>query len=152
MVKKIVLGVLGAFILIVLMVSCMGGGSKEEKVDNSSQPQVVSYEDVDGVALIKETQENAAAANHKYKGKNVKIINAQVSNIDSDGDHINLNTSNSKMSLMSISCSIDKKNKNLQEQVFAVKNGQKVIVYGSIQEIGDTLGVRMKLDKIEPAQ
>lgn len=152
MVKKIVLGVLGAFILIVLMVSCMGGGSKEEKVDNSSQPQVVSYEDVDGVALIKEAQENAAAANHKYKGKNVKIINAQVSNIDSDGDHINLNTSNSKMSLMSISCSIDKKNKNLQEQVFAVKNGQKVIVYGSIQEIGDTLGVRMKLDKIEPAQ
>ena len=75
-----------------------------------------------------------------------------MSNIDSDGDHINLNTSNSKMSLMSISCSIDKKNKNLQEQVFAVKNGQKVIVYGSIKEIGDTLGVRMKLDKIEPAQ
>lgn len=151
MTKKIVLIFLGAFIMMFLLIGCTKEEATDNKKDSSQQSQVVTYEEIDGISLIKEAQDNAAAANHKYKGKNVKITNVVISSIDSDGDYINLNTPNSILSLMSISCSIDKKDKNLQEQVFSVKNGQRVIIYGRIKEIGDTLGVRMILDKIESA-
>ena len=151
MTKKIALVFLGAFVIMFLLVGCTKEEVTDDKKDTPKQSQTVTYEDVDGISLIKEAQDNAAAANHKYKGKNVKITNVVISSIDSDGDYNNLNTPNSILSLMSISCSIDKKDKNLQEQVFSVKNGQRVIIYGRIKEIGDTLGVRMTLDKIESA-
>ena len=102
--------------------------------------------------MLAEAKDNAAAANQNYKGKDVKIIGGYVGNIDSDLKYISIDGTEAKYSMMHVSCSIDGKNQQLKDAVLKLKKKQNVVIYGTITEVGDLMGYRLKMDKIEPAQ
>ena len=156
------LGFLGLVVAIGLLGSCMGGGDKDKpnapasssSSTSSEQQQAKAkvYNDADINVLIKEAKENAAAANQNYKKKDVKIIGGVLDNIDSDLKYFTLDGTDRNYSMIHISCSIDSKNQELKDAVLKLKKGQPVTVYGTITEVGDIMGYRLKLDKVEPAQ
>lgn len=155
------LGIVGIMVAIGFLGSCMGGGDKDKSnapasssASSSSEQQVKQkvYNDADINILIKEAKENAAAANQNYKKKDVKIIGGKLQNIDSDVKYITINGTDANYSMLKVSCSIDGDNKELKDSVLKLKKGQMVTVYGTITEVGDIMGYRLKLDKVEPVQ
>ena len=54
--------------------------------------------------------------------------------------------------MIHVQCSINSKNQDVKDAVLKLKKGEPVTVYGTVSEVGDLVGYRMSLDKIEPAQ
>ena len=156
------LGAIGVVLAIALIGSCAGGGSKDEsKAPTSSSASSSSssgeqkqkvYEDAGINGLIKEAKENAASANANYKKKNLRVIGGRLSNIDSDMKYITLEGTDRNYSMIHVQCSINSKNQDVKDAVLKLKKGEPVTVYGTVSEVGDLVGYRMSLDKIEPAQ
>lgn len=157
------LGVIGIVVVLGLIGSCAGGGDKDQTKAPSSgttassssgtqQAKQKVYEDADVNALIKEAKDNAAAANQKYKKKDLKIIGGQLENIDSDVKYVTVNGTDPNYTMIQIRCDVKSDNKDLKDTILKLKKGQSVTVYGTITEVGDIMGYSMKLDKIEPAQ
>lgn len=155
------LGAIGVVLAIALIGSCAGGGSSDETKSSSSassssassgeQKQKV-YEDAEINGLIKEAKENAASANANYKKKNLRIIGGRLSNIDSDVKYVTIEGTDRNYSMISIRCSINSKNQDVKDAVLKLKKGDPVTVYGTVSEVGDIVGYKLTLDKIEPAQ
>ena len=129
------LGVIGIAVVIGLIGSCAGGGTKDQSKattttssssssSGAAQAKQKVYADADINVLIKEAKENAASANQNYKKKDVKIIGGKILNIDSD----------------------------LKDSILKLKKGENVTVYGTITDVGDLMGYSLKLDKIEAMQ
>lgn len=149
--KKFAYGAVSVCVLGAVIAGC--GGSDTGDVSSSSttkQEQQKVYADADINVLIKESEDNAAAANKNYKGKAVRIIGGTVSNIESDADYINIKGDNS-LSLVGIQCHT-KGNKELKEAVMNLKNNQRVVIYGTVTKCGEIVGYSLDLDKVEPAQ
>ena len=153
------LGIIGICLAIGLIGSCAGGGSKDTKQETSSssassgsQDQQKVYKDADINTLIKEAKENAAAANQNYKKENVRILGGKISNIDSDVKYITLHGTDKNYSMIDVSCHVDKNNKDLKDSILKLRNGQAVTVYGTVTEVGDLMGYKVKLDKVEPVE
>lgn len=94
--KKFAYGAVSVCVLGAVIAGC--GGSDTGDVSSSSttkQEQQKVYTDADINVLIKEGEDNAAAANKNYKGKAVRIIGGTVSNIESNADYINIKGDNS---------------------------------------------------------
>ena len=120
---------------------------QQEKIDKeNADKNNHDFIEISAQSLMNELESNAARANKNFNGKYIKITNAIVTNIDSDGDYINLNYSDI-ISLTSIQCF--PKYDSTKEQIFNLNNGQIITVYGKIKDVGEVIGYYVELLKIE---
>ena len=146
------LGVIGLFVILMIFGALVGSGDKSSNSSSSStkveETKQKEYQAVDVSTLISELENNAAAAQKKYKGKDLKITGT-LNNIDSDGDYISVKAPDDRLGLKTVHCSINKKDKAQEDYVLNLKKGQTVIAYGNINDVGEVIGYRMKVDKFE---
>ena len=157
------LGVIGIAVVIGLIGSCAGGGTKDQSKattttssssssSGAAQAKQKVYADADINVLIKEAKENAASANQNYKKKDVKIIGGKILNIDSDLKYITVEGTDPNYTMLHVRCDIKSDNKDLKDSILKLKKGENVTVYGTITDVGDLIGYSHKLDKIEAMQ
>lgn len=157
------LGVIGIAVVIGLIGSCAGGGTKDQSKattttssssssSGAAQAKQKVYADADINVLIKEAKENAALANQNYKKKDVKIIGGKILNIDSDLKYITVEGTDPNYTMLHVRCDIKSDNKDLKDSILKLKKGENVTVYGTITDVGDLMGYSLKLDKIEAMQ
>lgn len=157
------LGVIGIAVVIGLIGSCAGGGTKDQSKattttssssssSGAAQAKQKVYADADINVLIKEAKENAASANQNYKKKDVKIIGGKILNIDSDLKYITVEGTDPNYTMLHVRCDIKSDNKDLKDSILKLKKGENVTVYGTITDVGDLMGYSLNLDKIEAMQ
>ncbi len=157
------LGVIGIAVVIGLIGSCAGGGTKDQSKattttssssssSGAAQAKQKVYADADINVLIKEAKENAASVNQNYKKKDVKIIGGKILNIDSDLKYITVEGTDPNYTMLHVRCDIKSDNKDLKDSILKLKKGENVTVYGTITDVGDLMGYSLKLDKIEAMQ
>ncbi len=143
-----------------LLIFCLATGCGGESSSNnrSQTPQVkqdqkqqqTEYIEIGIDKILQDATSNAARANKSYKGKNVKIVGGRLSNIDSDLSYITVESLGGafEYGLMSVHCDLN--SKAIKDKVLNLSNGQPVVLYGSVIEVGDIMGVTINLDNIEP--
>ena len=157
------LGVIGIAVVIGLIGSCAGGGTKDQSKattttssssssSGAAQAKQKVYADADINVLIKEAKENAASANQNYKKKDVEIIGGKILNIDADLKYITVEGTDPNYTMLHVRCDIKSDNKDLKDSILKLKKGENVTVYGMITDVGDLMGYSLKLDKIEAMQ
>lgn len=152
------LGVIGIAVVIGLIGSCAGGGTKDQSKattttssssssSGAAQAKQKVYADADINVLIKEAKENAASANQNYKKKDVKIIGGKILNIDSDLKYITVEGTDPNYTMLHVRCDIKSDNKDLKDSILKLKKGENVTVYGTITDVGDLMGYSLKLQQ-----
>ena len=119
---------------------------EKQKDSTTSKSKGIDYVEADINILISDAKNNAARANRAYNGKYVKIVGGYVHNIESDGDYISLSCDGS-YSLLHVQCF--PQNSEVREQIFNLNKGQYVTVYGRISKVGEIVGYRLEMHKIE---
>ena len=158
------LGVIGLLVLFMIIGALAGGGDKSSKdtasstkVEQSAETKQESkkeakqqkeYTPIDVGVLMSDLENNAAAAQKKYKGKSFKIT-GKLGNIDSDGDYISIQDPNDKFAVRGVHCTINKKDKAQEDYVLNLKKDQMVVAYGTITDVGELMAYSMKVDKFE---
>jgi len=142
---KVLKKVLTSFLVLMFALSVCGCGGASKSTKKPAKPK--TYAEADINILISDAKENAAAATKNYKGKDVKIINGTISNIESNASYISLNGKD-KFSMLHVQC-FTNGNKELKDKVTSLKKGQKVTVYGNIKDVGEIMGYSVNIDKIE---
>lgn len=132
---------MGIILVGILMIfTCVGCGGE------SNNKKTVTYADADIAVLMNDLEKNAAAASKNYKGKDVKVINGIVSNIDADGKYFNVETGK-KFELKGVQCFTQ--NKEQKDQLSQLQKKGPVTVYGRISDVGEILGYSLQIDKFE---
>jgi len=149
------------FFLLIGVIGAIGGGNKSEKNNNSqsssvssSQPQAKQeqkatpkeYTEISVSTLMQDLQDNAMAAQKKYKDKNLKVT-GQVEVMDSSGNYISLH--GDSYSIVGVQCMINKKDKAQEDFLLNIKKGQTITAYGTITDVGEVMGYSLKVDKFE---
>lgn len=98
--------------------------------------------------LVNELENNAAAAQKKYKNKYVKVT-GKLGTIDSDGDYISIGDPADDFSITGVQCFINKNDKKQSNFVLNLRKGQTVTVYGKITDVGELLGYHLEVDRFE---
>lgn len=128
---------------------------KQEKIAAERQAKIDAenadknnhdFIEISAYDLMNQLEANAARASKNFNGKYVKITNALVTNIDSDGDYINVDY-DERISLTSIQCF--PKYESTKEQIFNLNKYQYITVYGKIRDVGEIIGYHLELLKIE---
>lgn len=153
------LGFVGIVVLLGIIGAITGGSDKSQtaskpqtQAEQQTQPQAQQkaqqkeYAEADINTLLSEVENNAAAANKNYKGKDVKIVGGIVSNIESDADYVTIDNGAS-FSLVHVQCY--PKSKELKDAIINLSKGQPVTVYGKITKVGEIMGYSLDLEKIE---
>ena len=154
MFKFLKIGCLG-FIGLVVLVAIFGSGSGDNTSPTSStstkttqQQQVPkNYTEVDVAVMMSDLENNAMAAQKKYKGKDVKVT-GKLGTIDSDGNYISIQPDD-QFAVRGVHCTINKKDKAQEDYVMNLKKDQWVTAYGTITDVGELLAYTMKVDKFE---
>lgn len=146
------LGFIGLFLLIAIFGAIGGGGDKSSSSSSSSTQveqkaeQPKEYTAIDVATLNADLENNAASAQKKYKNKNLKITGI-LGTIDSDGNYISIKSSN--MDFKGVHCTINKKDKAQEDYVLNLKKEQQVTAYGTVTDVGEIMGYKLKVDKFE---
>ena len=119
--------------------------SKDNKKEQSTNYTQVSLSD-----MMNDLEGNAAAAQKKYKGKNVQVVNGTVDNIDSDGDYFTLKSPDHPYAITSIQCFLH--DKKLKEAVLNIRKGDPVIVRGKVSDVGELMGYSLDTASFEVAR
>ena len=154
MFKFLKIGCLG-FIGLVVLVAIFGSGSGDNTSPTSStstkttqqQQAPKNYTEVDVAVMMSDLENNAMAAQKKYKGKDVKVT-GKLGTIDSDGDYISIQPDD-QFAVRGVHCTINKKDKAQEDYVMNLKKDQWVTAYGTITDVGELLAYTMKVDKFE---
>jgi hypothetical protein len=154
MVKKILKWGAGIFVLLIVVGAMMGGNSDKSSSSSSSSTKVEQkaeqpkqYTEVDVNVLNEDLKNNAAAAQKKYKGQNLKIT-GKLGTIDSDGNYISIKSTQG-IDFTGVHCTINKKDKAQEDFVLALQKDQMVTAYGTITDVGEVMGYSLKVDKFE---
>ncbi len=150
------LTVIGLFVLLGIIGAIVGGGSdKSSNTSSSTSKQVEQkvekpkeYTPVDVGTLMTDLENNAAAAQKKYKNKDVKIT-GKLGNIDSDMTYINVQDANDPYAIRGVQCYLKKNDKAQEDFVLNLKKDQMVTVSGTMTDVGEVLGYSLKIDKFE---
>ena len=157
MFKFLKIGCLG-FIGLAVLVALFGGGGGNNQSSNrsssssSSNTQVEqqapkNYMEVDVAVMMSDLENNAASAQKKYKGKDVKVT-GKLGTIDSDGDYISIQPDD-QFAVRGVHCTVNKKDKAQEDFVMNLKKNQQVTAYGTITDVGELMAYTMKVDKFE---
>lgn len=120
---------------------------KEQKPKDKEQ-KAKEYTAVEVTTMDEDLKNNAAAAQKKYKGKNLKVT-GRVNVIDSDGSYISIVDTSNPYAILGVRCDINKKDKAQEDYVLNIKKDQIVTVCGTISDVGEVFGYSMKVDKFE---
>lgn len=144
--KKAIQGIIGILVVLVLIAGCMGG--KDSNSDSSKKEAAPkTYTEVSATVLIDAAKANAAKAKQDYNGKNLKIVNGVVRNIDSDSKYFTVEDPTKDFEMMSIH--VNPQNSEAKKQLVNLKKDQPIVVYGTVSDVGDIMGYTVKLDKFE---
>ena len=154
MFKFLKIGCLG-FIGLVVLVAIFGSGSGDNTSPTSStstkttqqQQAPKNYTEVDVAVMMSDLENNAMAAQKKYKGKDVKVT-GKLGTIDSDGDYISIQPDD-QFAVRGVHCTVNKKDKAQEDYVMNLKKDQWVTAYGTITDVGELMAYTMKVDKFE---
>lgn len=140
--------ILGLFVL-GLIGSALGDTEETTKNGNSGkstkEEQKIEYTKIDVDELEDELENNAAAAQEKYKGQYLEIT-GKLGTIDSDLKYISLDSTTKEWDLDGIHCTL--KNKASKDIVKTLSKGQTIIVKGKITDVGEVLGYYLNVDEI----
>ena len=89
--------------------------------------------------------ENALKASNNYKGEYVEVTGI-LSVIDSDGKYFALGRLDGKFTLQNLTCNISKEH---LDDVMDFEMKQEVTVIGTITDVGEIMGYRLKVEKIK---
>ena len=154
MFKFLKIGCLG-FIGLVVLVAIFGSGSGDNTSPTSStstkttqqQQAPKNYTEVDVAVMMSDLENNAMAAQKKYKGKDVKVT-GKLGTIDSDGNYISIQPDD-QFAVRGVHCTINKKDKAQEDYVMNLQKDQWVTAYGTITDVGELMAYTMKVDKFE---
>ena len=153
MFKFLKTGCLG-FIGLIVLVAIFGGGSGEKSSTSSTttttqqqQQAAKNYTEVDVATMMSDLENNAMAAQKKYKGKDVKV-SGKLGTIDSDGDYISIQP-DEQFAVRGVHCTVNRKDKAQEDFVMNLKKDQWVTAYGTITDVGELMAYTMKVDKFE---
>ena len=108
-----------------------------------------SYAEISVAKLMNDLKANAARANKNYNGKYYKIVGGIVKIIESDGDYISIALPNPDLELLLVHIQCFPQTNLAKEQIFNLTMNQRVIVYGKITDVGEIMGYKLELMKIE---
>ena len=133
------------FLVLVVGVGFTGCGSSSSSKEKA-KPK--TYVEADINVLLKDAKDNAAAATKNYKGKDVKVINGHITNIESNANYICLKGTGDRYSMLQLQCYTNS-NKALKEQVSTLKKEQNIVIYGTIKDVGEIMVYSVDIGKIE---
>lgn len=96
--------------------------------------------------MIHDLENNAAAAQKKYKGQYLKV-SGKLGTIDSDMSYISIEAEG--FSLNNVHCSLKEGDEAQENYVMNLSKGQWVTAYGKITDVGEIMGYTMAVDKFE---
>ena len=153
MFKFLKIGCLG-FIGLVVLVAIFGGGGSDKSSTSSNSTTITqqqqapkNYTEVDVAVMMSDLENNAMAAQKKYKGKDVKV-SGKLGTIDSDGDYISIQPDD-QFAIRGVHCTVNKKDKAQEDYVMNLQKDQWVTAYGTITDVGELMAYTMKVDKFE---
>ena len=148
------------WILVIVIIgglgSVLGGKSgnktsqtvKEAETKEKPAEKKIEYTPVTVEEMFEALDNNAAAASDKYKGKYVSVT-GRLSNIDSDGNYINLTVldeNDYEHMFSNAQCFI--KNDEQLQVVKGMSTGQTVVVNGKVKDVGEVLGYSIDIDSL----
>lgn len=105
----------------------------------------ISYTEVDADTLIKALKENALKASKTYKGQYLSI-KGKISNIDSSGAYISIDSLTDDFNLVNIQCFLTS---DEQREIVANSATDEVVtVKGKVKDVGEILGYSIEVDEI----
>lgn len=120
-----------------------------KQTEQPKQEAQKQYQEISADQLVNELESNAAKASKTYKGKDLKIVGGTVGVIDADANYFSLRDSNS-FSLTNITCDARGKNmKAIKAQIVEFSKNQPIVVYGRVSDVGEIMGYRVDIDKLE---
>lgn len=120
--------------------------SNEEPVKEEQAPEPKPEPvDVTIDELNEMLESNALKASETYKGEYVRVTGL-LHNVDASGDYFSLESPNEDFTLIGFSCDIREEHR---DTVMNLEMGQSVTVVGEISTVGEVMGYRMDVNKIE---
>lgn len=138
---KVICGVFAVLVLVGIMLPDGDNNTAREAKQRE-------YITVSVSTLVNELENNAAAAQKKYKNKYVKVT-GKLGTIDSDGDYISIDDPADAFSITGVQCFINKNDKKQSNFVLNLRKGQTVTAYGKITDVGELLGYHLEVDRFE---
>lgn len=138
---KVICGVFAVLVLVGIMLP--DGDNNTAREAKQREYIMVSVS-----TLVNELENNAAAAQKKYKNKYVKVT-GKLGTIDSDGDYISIDDPADDFSITGVQCFINKNDKKQSNFVLNLRKGQTVTAYGKITDVGELLGYHLEVDRFE---
>ena len=138
---KVICGVFSFIVLVGIMLPDGDNNTAREAKQRE-------YITVSVSTLVNELENNAAAAQKKYKNKYVKVT-GKLGTIDSDGDYISIDDPADDFSITGVQCFINKNDKKQSNFVLNLRKGQTVTAYGKITDVGELLGYHLEVDRFE---
>ncbi len=151
-------GMSGCLIVVIVLVVlailgiAMGSGSGSGSASSGSQENIVEEETVvieytpyTVDEMMSDLNKNAMAASEKYKNQYVEI-SGRLSNIDSNGQYIDVLPVNDDWAFIGVSCYL--KSDDQKEIVKTLSVGDNIVVQGKITDVGEVLGYYLDIDSI----
>lgn len=141
-----------AVIVVAILGIAMGSGSNSGSASSGSQGNTVEEEAVvmeytpyTVDEMMSDLNKNAMAASEKYKKQYVEI-SGRLSNIDSNGQYIDVLPANDDWAFIGVSCYL--KSDDQKEIVKTLSIGDNIVVRGKITDVGEVLGYYLDIDSI----
>lgn len=154
--------IIGVIVVLGIIGAAMG---RNEKKDTNIAPQTaeetakettdaatetateeITYTEYDMSELMDDLENNAAAANEKYKGQYVALT-GRLSNIDAQGSYINLTDSNDQFAIQGCQCYVRGK-QEISDIVKTLSKDDIITVKGKITDVGEVMGYSLDIDEI----
>ena len=110
------------------------------------QQKPIEYAPADVATMMQELENNAAAAQKRYKGQYLKVSGI-LGTIDSDMKYISIIPD--EYSIRGIHCTLKRNDKAQEDFVMNLSKKQWVTAYGKITDVGEIMGYTMEVDKFE---
>ena len=150
MFKKILKYGLGIIVLLGVIGAITGGGgsnsSRNSNTKTVEQQKPIEYAPADVAAMMQDLENNAAAAQKRYKGQYVKV-SGMLGTIDSDMKYISIIPD--QYSIRGVHCTLKRNDSAQENYVMNLSKDQWVTAYGKITDVGEVLGYSMDVDKFE---
>lgn len=105
----------------------------------------IEYVKYDVSTMVDDLESNALNAKTKYDKQYVEIT-GELSNIDSSGSYINISSTKSDFSLITVQCYI--KNDEQLSKISQMSKGDIITVKGKIKSVGEVLGYGLDITEI----
>ena len=129
--------------------------AQAEEAARAEAEEKSQYQSVSAVGMIRDYDTNAMTAKQRYLNKKIKVLRAQIVEIDVNGDLLIASPNDDDISFIQCTPSNNLKGKSVAN----IEKGDVVTLYGEVTSVGDVVGrrsdigavtgYRMKVTRIE---